>query len=127
MNYEDQRKILTYIRNEFKFSTDRYYYFDMQKIDLGKAIFEYEVFTCEKKFDTRIEEVQSMELLHIIAMPDAKNDFVLIVNGDRFCYYENRSTGEIEFDNCADLIFDPAQIKIEILQLIRDLNSGIDS
>lgn len=124
MTYIHQRKVLAYLRKNFKFLENHYYYFDMAKFDVEKFTFEYKVFKSKKAYKLKVRLAQDQDLFHIIVRPNEKNEIILGVNGDGFNYFENLSTGEIEYDTCSFGEIDPINIKLEMLQLARELNSG---
>ena len=124
MTYQHQRKVLAYLRENFKFLKNHYYYFDMAKFNVESNTFDHKVFKSKKAFELKVRIAQEQDLFHILARPNEKNEIVLGVNGDGFDYFENISTGEIEYDTCSFGEIDPINIKLEMLQLARELNSG---
>lgn len=124
MTYIHQRKILAYLRENFQFHSDRYYYIDMAKIDLDKSIFEFSEFETKADFSAQCIIAQTTELFHIIAYTNCDKDIMLGVNGDGFDYYENLTTGVIERDDCEFGTMDPVQLRLDMLQFVRELNNG---
>ena len=126
MTYQDQRKILAYVQSHFEFRADRYYYFDLAKTDLEKSLIVHQVYDSEKDFDVRTRQSEQSLEFNILVFPDRKNEIMLCVNGDGFDYYENLTTGEIDYDLCAPGEIDLIQLKLEFLQLKRELNAEKD-
>ena len=96
----------------------------MAKIEIDQGIFEYNDFTSKKAFKLKTKWAQEQDLFHIISHPNFDNQMILGVNGDNFYYYENLTTGEIEYDECDWGEVDPVHLKIELLQLAWELSSN---
>lgn len=124
MTYLDQRKILFFIRSHFEFRADRYYYFDLSKSDLDNSLLVCQEFLNREAFIERTRVSEKNNELNILVRPNRSGEIVLGVNGDGFDYFENLTTGEIEYDNCPSGPIDPIQLKLELLKLKRELNGG---
>jgi len=127
MTYIHQRKVLAYIRENFKFRADRYYYFDMAKIDVDKSIFQFNEFELIQDYKSQCKIAQETDLFHIVVYPNCDNQIMLGVNGDGFDYCENLTTGEIEHDDCSFGSIDPIQLRLDMLQLVRELKEDTGS
>ena len=99
----------------------------MAKIDFDISVFEFSEFESKSEFSAQCKKANTAGLFHIIAYTNCEKEIMIAVNGDGFDYNENLTTGEIENDDCDFGELEPAQLRLDMLQYIRELNNSKNS